>query len=188
MTSILNARESGHAMRTPNTVDEEPAAQVLETLRPRSMIRSDTILLLRACVTFIAVHKDHLHGVTERRFARPHGHSLLGQQECNRISAGWWYCVSGLRREKSGRQPAPDIGGPTIREKRRAGLACPNWERIGWANNSKSNDKRDEGRTGPKGTRSSSRIIAGWTCLKGKGFDRGPAKLGLRLSLGTVSR
>lgn len=148
MRSILNARESGHAMRAPNTVEEEPAAQVLETLRPRSMIRSDTILLLRACVTFIAVHRDHLHGLTERRFARPHGHSLFGQRECNRISAGWWYCVSGLRREKSGRQPAPDIGGPTIREtERRAGLACPNWEGIGWANNSKSLDR--ETKAGP---------------------------------------
>lgn len=147
MSSRLKARKSGHAMRAPNTVEEKPAVQVLETLSPRSTIRSDTVLLLQACVTFIAVHRDHLHGVTERRFARPHGHSLLGQQECNRISAGWWYCVSGLSKGTSGRQPAPDIGVATIREKRRAGLAYPMWEGIGWPNNSKSHDR--ETKAGP---------------------------------------
>lgn len=47
-------------MRAPEIVIEELAAQVLETLRPKSP-RSDSILLLRACVTFIAVHRDHLH-------------------------------------------------------------------------------------------------------------------------------
>lgn len=35
-------------------------AQVLETSSPKSL-RSDSILLLRACVTFVAVHRDHLH-------------------------------------------------------------------------------------------------------------------------------
>lgn len=108
-------------MRAPNTVEEEPAAQVLETLRPRSMIRSDTILLLRACVTFIAVHRDHLHGVTERRFAQPHGHSLLGQRECNRISAGWWYCVSGLRRGRNLAANRPRTSGDPRFERQRDG-------------------------------------------------------------------
>jgi hypothetical protein len=158
----------------PSTRDPEPQIQ-----------GSDSFLLLKACVTFVVVHRDYLHECDWTTIRFTAWTFLFWPRWCNKIDLGRVVALAlllGACTEEIWVPDRPGTLGHAPRFERRAGITAQmeltkrnhKLAVIMSSHHSKRNDRKPG--PVPKCTRSSSPVTAGWTCLKRKGVGGDTAK------------